>query len=264
MALLRVVIADDHYLVREGVRQALERSERITVIAVVGDASELESVVDAEHPDIVVTDIRMPPLNRTDGIDSARRIRASHPETGILVLSQYNDPSYARQLLEDGVTGVGYLLKERVGDPMRLIAAVEEVAGGGSVVDPEVVASLVARTERNPDSPTAQLTGRERDVLAAPWPRAARTRRSQTACTSRCRRSRSTAARSSPSWDCWTNPTSIGAWLRSSPTSTTADALNPSDPSARSRTHERSLCAVRRRCLVRSRGAWRRGRGSCG
>lgn len=167
MALLRVVIADDHYQVREGVRQALERSERITVIAVVGDASELESVVDAEHPDIVVTDIRMPPLNRTDGIDSARRIRASHPETGILVLSQYNDPSYARQLLEDGVTGVGYLLKERVGDPMRLIAAVEEVAGGGSVVDPEVVASLVARTERNPDSPTAQLTGRERDVLAA-------------------------------------------------------------------------------------------------
>jgi DNA-binding NarL/FixJ family response regulator len=164
---LRVVIADDHYLVREGVRQALERSAHIVVIAVVGDASELESVVTAEHPDVVVTDIRMPPLNRTDGIDAARRIRTSRPATGILVLSQYNDPSYARQLLEDGVAGVGYLLKERVGDPVRLIAAVEEVAHGGSVVDPEVVASLVARTDRNPDSPTAELTDRERDVLAA-------------------------------------------------------------------------------------------------
>ncbi len=164
---LRVVIADDHYLVREGVRQALERSARITVIAAVGDASELEAVVDAEHPDVVVTDIRMPPLNRTDGIDAARRIRTSHPQTSILVLSQYNDPSYARQLLEDGVTGVGYLLKERVGDPMRLIAAVEQVAQGGSVIDPEVVASLVARTDRNPESPTADLTDRERDVLAA-------------------------------------------------------------------------------------------------
>lgn len=164
---LRVVIADDHYLVREGVRQALERSGRAIVIAAVGDASELESAVDAELPDVVVTDIRMPPHNRTDGIDAARRIRTSHPDTGILVLSQYNDPSYARQLLEDGVTGVGYLLKERVGDPVRLIAAVEEVAAGGSVVDPEVVASLVARTERNPHSQTATLTDRERDVLAA-------------------------------------------------------------------------------------------------
>ena len=163
---LRVVVADDHYLVREGVRQALERSERISVVAVVGSAPELETVVEAERPDAVVTDIRMPPLNRTDGIDAARRIRALHPGTGILVLSQYNDPSYARQLLEDGVAGVGYLLKERVGDPNRLIAAVEEVAAGGSIIDPEVVSSLVARTDRNPDSPTTRLTGRERDVLA--------------------------------------------------------------------------------------------------
>lgn len=162
----RVVIADDHYLVREGVRQALERSEKITVVAVVGDADELETVVDVERPDVVVTDIRMPPHNRTDGIQAARRIRATHPGTGVLVLSQYNDPSYARQLLEDGVNGVGYLLKERVGDPARLVAAVEEVANGGSVVDPEVVASLVARTERDPESPTARLTDRERDVLA--------------------------------------------------------------------------------------------------
>lgn len=166
MTQLRVVVADDHYLVREGVRQALERSEGISVVAVVGSASELDSVVEAERPDAVVTDIRMPPLNRTDGIDAARRIRALHPGTGILVLSQYNDPSYARQLLEDGVAGVGYLLKERVGDPNRLIAAVEEVAAGGSIVDPEVVSSLVARTDRSPDSPTTRLTDRERDVLA--------------------------------------------------------------------------------------------------
>jgi len=164
---LRIVIADDHYLVREGVRQALDRSDHLDVVAAVGTAPELESAVDAERPDVVVTDIRMPPLNRTDGIDAARRIRAAYPNTGILVLSQYNDPSYARQLLEDGVAGVGYLLKERVGDPVRLIAAVEEVAAGGSVVDPEVVASLVARTERDPESPTALLTDREHDVLGA-------------------------------------------------------------------------------------------------
>lgn len=161
----RVVVADDHYLVREGVRQALERSENMTVVAVVGTAPELEAVVDAERPDVVVTDIRMPPSNRTDGIDAARRIRGAHPGIGVLVLSQYNDPSYARQLLEGGVSGAGYLLKERVGDPDRLIAAVDEVARGGSVVDPEVVASLVARTERDPQSPIALLTDRERDVL---------------------------------------------------------------------------------------------------
>jgi DNA-binding NarL/FixJ family response regulator len=163
---LRVVIADDHYLVREGVRQALEATDELRVIAAVGTALELESVVDAELPDAIVSDIRMPPHNRTDGIDAARRIRSAHPEVGVLVLSQYNDPSYARQLLEDGAAGVGYLLKERVGDPTRLIAAVHEVASGGSVVDPEVVASLVARTDRDPDSPTALLTDRERDVLA--------------------------------------------------------------------------------------------------
>jgi len=164
---LRVVIADDHYLVREGVRQALDRSARIAIVAVVGNASELESLVAAEHPDVVITDIRMPPHNSTDGIDAARRIRATYPSTGIVVLSQYNDPSYARQLLQDGVTGIGYLLKERVGDPARLIAAVEEVASGGSVIDPEVVALLVARTERDSNSPTGRLTTRERGVLAA-------------------------------------------------------------------------------------------------
>jgi DNA-binding NarL/FixJ family response regulator len=164
---LRVVIADDHYLVREGVRQALERADDIRVVAAVGTATELESAVDAEQPDVVVTDIRMPPDNKTDGIDAARRIRSAYPGTGVLVLSQYNDPSYARQLLEDGVTGIGYLLKERVGDPTRLIGAVHEVASGGSVVDTEVVSSLVARTDRQPDSPTALLTDRERDVLGA-------------------------------------------------------------------------------------------------
>jgi DNA-binding NarL/FixJ family response regulator len=162
---LRVVIADDHYLVREGVRQALERTDDIEVVAAVGTATELETVVDTERPDAVVTDIRMPPHNKTDGIDAARRIRTGHPNTGVLVLSQYNDPSYARQLLEDGAAGIGYLLKERVGDPLRLISAVQEVAWGGSVVDPEVVSSLVARTERDPDSPTTLLTDREHEVL---------------------------------------------------------------------------------------------------
>lgn len=164
---LRVVIADDHYLVREGVRQAFDRTDDIRVVAAVGTATELETTVDAEQPDAVVTDIRMPPHNRTDGIDAALRIRNDHPDTGVLVLSQYNDPSYARQLLGAGAAGIGYLLKERVGDPARLVAAVQEVASGGSVLDPEVVSSLVARTERDPDSATALLTERERHVLGA-------------------------------------------------------------------------------------------------
>ena len=163
---LRVVIADDHYLVREGVRQALERADDIRVVAAVGTATELESAVDAERPDVVVTDIRMPPDNKTDGIDAARRIRSAYPGTGVLVLSQYNDPSYARQLLEDGVTGIGYLLKERVADLDELGGAIRRVADGGSVIDPKVVEALIGvETNRESDA-LDRLTERERDVLA--------------------------------------------------------------------------------------------------
>lgn len=166
MSALRVVIADDHYLVREGVRRALASAAgAIEVVAAVGSADELELVVDREAPDAVVTDIRMPPRNATDGIDAAHRIRTRHPGVGVVVLSQYNDATYAMELLRDGVEGLAYLLKERIGDPAALVAAVEAVAGGGSRIDPDVVAALVRRTS-DASSPLGSLTDREREVLA--------------------------------------------------------------------------------------------------
>lgn len=163
-ARLRVVVADDHYLVREGVRRALTSEEGIDVVAVVGDAAELELVVDRELPDAVVTDIRMPPGHHTEGIDAAHRIRSRHPRVGIVVLSQYNDGTYAMDLLRDGTSGMAYLLKERIGDPSVLVAAVRTVVAGGSQIDPDVVATLVRAGRTSP--PLAGLTDRERDVLA--------------------------------------------------------------------------------------------------
>lgn len=160
---LRVVVADDHYLVREGVRRALLSDGSVDVIAVVGDAAELELVVGRERPDVVVTDIRMPPGHGTEGIEAAHRIRAGHAGIGIVVLSQYNDAAYAMDLFRDGTAGMAYLLKERIGDPRALLEAVKEVATGGSRVDPDVVAALV-RSGRSA-SRLAELTERERDVL---------------------------------------------------------------------------------------------------
>ncbi|WP_438853643.1 response regulator transcription factor [Agromyces sp. M3QZ16-3] len=165
MSTLRVVIADDHYLVREGVRRALASSGAIEVVAAVGSADELELVVDREVPDAVVTDIRMPPGNTTDGIDATHRIRERHPGVGVVVLSQYNDATYAMELLRDGVAGLAYLLKERIGDPAALVGAVEAVAAGGSRIDPDVVAALV-RGAPDDSSPLGTLTDREREVLA--------------------------------------------------------------------------------------------------
>ncbi len=162
---LRVVIADDHYLVREGVRRALANSARIEVVAAVGDAEELQTVVDREVPDVVVTDIRMPPGHSTEGIEAAHRIRAAHPGIGVVVLSQYAEASYAMDLLRFGTDGLAYLLKERVGDPQSLISAVDAVAGGDSRIDPDVVAALVGRG-RPHSTPLQDLTDRERDVLS--------------------------------------------------------------------------------------------------
>lgn len=158
---LRVAIAEDHYLVREGTRRALEDGGEIEVVAAVGTPAELEEAVEGLAPDVVVTDIRMPPSHRTEGIDAAHRIRARHPATGVVVLSQYAEAIYALELLRDGTAGLAYLLKERVGDPDQLVQAVREVARGGSVVDPDVVGALVGRDRE----PLSQLTGRERDVL---------------------------------------------------------------------------------------------------
>jgi DNA-binding NarL/FixJ family response regulator len=162
---LRVAIAEDHYLVREGTRRALEDSGEVEVVAAVGTAAELEDAVGRLLPDVVVTDIRMPPSHHTEGIDAAHRIRSAHPEVGVVILSQYAAATYALELLRDGTAGRAYLLKERVGDPQQLVHAVQEVARGGSVVDPDVVAALVSGTAQQEQSQLRHLTARERDVL---------------------------------------------------------------------------------------------------
>jgi DNA-binding NarL/FixJ family response regulator len=162
---LRVVIAEDHYLVREGTRQALVTAG-LHVVAAVSTAIELEQVVEREEPDVVVTDIRMPPSHGTEGLDAAQRLRTSHPDIGVVVLSQYADAAYAMRLLADGTDGRAYLLKDRVGDPGQLVAAVRSVAAGGSVVDPDVVGTMVAQSRRQARSPLRELTERELEVLA--------------------------------------------------------------------------------------------------
>jgi len=162
---IRVVLADDHYLVREGVRTLLETEPEIEVVASCDDLGSLFAAVEAEHPDVVLTDIRMPPERRDEGIQAAVRLRETHPEIGVVVLSQFAEPGYAIALLEDGTARRGYLLKERVDDLDQLVGAIRQVAAGGSVIDPKVVESLVARKARAESSPLNELTARERDVL---------------------------------------------------------------------------------------------------
>jgi DNA-binding NarL/FixJ family response regulator len=160
---MRVVIADDAVLFREGLARVLEAAG-IQVAGQVGDAGGLLARVRADPPDAVVVDIRMPPTHTHEGLEAARRIRAEQPAVGVLVLSQYVEPHHAMQLLEDGARGVGYLLKDRVADVGEVVDAVRRVAGGGSVIDPEVVAQLLGR--RRTRDPLQELTDRERDVLA--------------------------------------------------------------------------------------------------
>jgi DNA-binding NarL/FixJ family response regulator len=158
-------MADDHYLVREGVRRLLETEPDVEVVAVCSDLETLLAAVDAESPDVVVTDIRMPPDNTDEGIQAAERLRGTHPGVGVVVLSQYANPGYALALLDQGSAGRAYLLKERVEDLDELVGAIRAVAEGGSVIDPKVVEALVAQNSRGEDSPLNQLTPRERDVL---------------------------------------------------------------------------------------------------
>jgi DNA-binding NarL/FixJ family response regulator len=160
---MRVVIADDAVLFREGLRRVLEAGG-IQVTGQAGDAERLLALVRVDPPDAVVVDIRMPPTHTCEGLDAARRIRAEHAPVGVLVLSQYVEPHHALQLLDGGAGGVGYLLKDRVADVAEVIEAVRRVAGGGSVIDPEVVAQLLGR--RRTRNPIQELTGREREVLA--------------------------------------------------------------------------------------------------
>lgn len=164
---LRVVIADDHYLVREGVRQLLELDGAVQVVATAPDGPALVAAVDAHRPDVVVTDIRMPPTHTMEGVEAAHRLRAAYPSLGVVVLSNHADAAYALELFRDGTEFVAYLLKDRVGDRDQLLAAVRAVASGGSVIDPTVVDGLLSRRARQQQSPLSRLTDREREVLEA-------------------------------------------------------------------------------------------------
>ena len=162
---VRLVLAEDHFLVREGVRRLLATRADLEVVAVCGDLDSLIATVEAERPDVVVTDIRMPPGGTDEGIQAAERLRVSHPEIGVVVLSQFSDPGYALALLESGTAGRAYLLKERVEDVEQLAAAIHAVADGGSMIDPQVVEALVSAKTGAEHSKLDDLTPRERDVL---------------------------------------------------------------------------------------------------
>src|SRR3954470_20706846 len=160
---LRVVFADDNYLVRAGVSALLAEVDGIDLVDTAADPHSLIKSVAQNSPDAVLTDIRMPPTHTNEGIEAAKRIRAEHPGVGVVVLSQYVEEDYAFALLADGAGGVGYLVKERVGDLDEIARALHEVARGGSVLDPLVVEALLAR--RGTEGPLLGLTARERAVL---------------------------------------------------------------------------------------------------
>ena len=164
---LRVVLAEDNYLVREGVASLLGTIEGVDLVAAVPETQSLLKAVRELRPDAVITDIRMPPTHTTEGIEAAKRIRAEFPGTGVVVLSQYVESDYAFELLADGVAGLGYLLKESVSDVDELVRALHDVVRGGSALDAKVVERLVTRTAAVAQSPINGLTERERAVLEA-------------------------------------------------------------------------------------------------
>jgi DNA-binding NarL/FixJ family response regulator len=164
---LRVVIGEDNYIVREGLRQLLASADGVEVVAECGDLESLQSEIEAQAPDVVLTDIRMPPTQTDEGIRLAAHLRAEQSEIGVVVLSQYAEPNYVLELLDAGSEGRAYLLKERVHDRRQLVLAIEAVAAGNSVIDPKIVELLVDVRSRGTRSPLAQLTAREREVLAA-------------------------------------------------------------------------------------------------
>jgi DNA-binding NarL/FixJ family response regulator len=160
------VVAEDNYLVREAVVRLLEASPEVDVADACEDYDQLLATVEAEHPDVVVTDIRMPPTGTDEGVRAAKLLRQTHPEIGVVVLSQYVEPAYALELLDAGSERRAYLLKERVSDVDQLLRAIQEVARGGSVIDPKVVEALVTARSRKADSRLDHLTPREQEVLA--------------------------------------------------------------------------------------------------
>ena len=163
---IRVVFAEDNYLLREGMTRLIQAQPDLELLGTCTHLDELLATVDETSPDVVITDIRMPPTGRDEGIRAAERLRDTHPETGVVVLSQYAEPGYALALLERGAGGRAYLLKERVSDVGQLVEAVRQVAAGGSVIDPTVVEVLVAARSHAARSPLRHLTLRETEILA--------------------------------------------------------------------------------------------------
>ncbi len=164
---LRVIVADDSYIVREGIEEILAGCDGVVVEASCADKDSLLSEIDAREPDVVLTDVRMPPTSTDEGIEVAARLRETHPRIGVVILSQYSDPSYALRLFDSGSEGRAYLLKDRVHNRADLLDAIEATAAGRSVVDPKVVEILIHAQTRAERSPISELTPRELEVLAA-------------------------------------------------------------------------------------------------
>jgi DNA-binding NarL/FixJ family response regulator len=164
---IRVALAEDSYIVREGIEQLLSGAEEVEVVASCGGLDSLIEAIEREVPDVVLTDIRMPPTETDEGIRLAARLREERPDIGVVVLSQYSEPGYVLRLLESGSARRAYLLKERIHDRGELIAAIESVAAGGAVIDPKVVEVLADARARAERSPLAELTPREMEVLRA-------------------------------------------------------------------------------------------------
>jgi DNA-binding NarL/FixJ family response regulator len=162
---IRVVVAEDNFLLRQAVQQLVESQPELELAAVCADLPSLLAAIEAHHPDVVVTDIRMPPTGTDEGLQAATQLRETHPETGVVVLSQYAEPQYALDLLEKGASRRAYLLKERVSDVEQLVRAICEVARGGSVIDPVVVEALVSARSAQATSPLRDLTPREGETL---------------------------------------------------------------------------------------------------
>jgi DNA-binding NarL/FixJ family response regulator len=157
---VRVGVADDSFLIREALTRLLGDVDEVELVAVCADGEELAAAMDAQHPDVVLVDIRMPPTMTDEGIRLATRLRTTHPRVGVIVMSAYADPAYALALLQSGSEGRGYILKDRLHSRAQLLATIEAVSDGGSVIDPKVVEALLHRR-----SPLDILTPREYDVL---------------------------------------------------------------------------------------------------
>jgi len=163
---MRVVLAEDNALLRQGIAQLLEREDDVELVGTAADLPSLLRLVETTDPDVVVTDIRMPPTGTDEGIRAAAELRELRPAVGVVVLSQFAEPAYALALLSGGSAGRAYLLKERVGDVGELVRAIREVAAGRSVIDPTIVEVLVEATSRRQRSPLAHLSPRELEVLS--------------------------------------------------------------------------------------------------